>query len=97
MKLIRYGNRSSEKLAVLEGDTRVDFSEFVGDYDETFFANVGLAELARWLGPNRRSAKTSPRTIAPRQSDCETKQDCVRWPELSRPRRGKQDAVTRGT
>ena len=60
MKLIRYGNPGSEKPAVQEGDTRIDASEVVADYDEAFFANNGLAELARWLGSNRRSAKQVP-------------------------------------
>jgi hypothetical protein len=75
MKLIRYGNPSSKKLAVLEGDTRIDVSELVGDYDETFFANIGLAELARLARTKSKVGKNkSPHNCA----------SAVRWRDQAR-------------
>ncbi len=50
MKLIRCGEPAREKPAVLlEDGTRVAASECVTDYNESFFANGGLADLQSWL------------------------------------------------
>jgi 2,4-diketo-3-deoxy-L-fuconate hydrolase len=57
MKLIRYGDRGSEKPGVLLGDgTRLDVSGFGSDYDEAFFRSGGLDALAAWLKNNASSA-----------------------------------------
>ncbi len=54
MKLIRFGDPGREKPgALLEDGTRVDVSRWLeSDYDESFFANGGLAELEAWLRKN---------------------------------------------
>src|ERR1700730_1976928 len=50
MKLIRFGERGSEKPGVLlEDQTRLDVSAYTHDYDEEFFGNQGLAGLEKWL------------------------------------------------
>ncbi len=57
MKLIRFGAVSREKPGVLLNDgSRLDASAFGSDYDEDFFANDGLASLARWLQNNSQKA-----------------------------------------
>jgi 2,4-didehydro-3-deoxy-L-rhamnonate hydrolase len=50
MKLIRFGKRGREKPGVLlDGQIRVSVADFAPDFDETFFANDGIARLAEWL------------------------------------------------
>src|SRR5687768_7145451 len=50
MKLIRFGLPGAEKPGLLLPDgRRVDASSFGADYDEHFFATVGLERLRHWL------------------------------------------------
>ena len=50
MKLIRFGEAGQERPGVeLENGQRLDVSSFVDDFNEDFFAESGLVELARWL------------------------------------------------
>src|ERR1017187_54447 len=57
MKLIRFGNPGHEKPGVLlEDGTRVDVSALGADYNESFFANGGLARLDSWLQKNLAAA-----------------------------------------
>ena len=61
MKLIRFGEPGSESPGIVaEGDTRLDISAFMADYDEAFFANDGLSQLSRWLKLNAPSAPRVP-------------------------------------
>jgi 2-keto-4-pentenoate hydratase/2-oxohepta-3-ene-1,7-dioic acid hydratase in catechol pathway len=53
MKLIRFGNIGKEKPGViLNSGNRIDVSGFVTDYDESFFADNGIAQLKEWLKGN---------------------------------------------
>lgn len=62
MKLIRFGERGSEKPGVLLADqTRLSVADFVRDFDEVFFGNGGIAHLKEWL--KHHSAET--RRISP--------------------------------
>jgi 2,4-didehydro-3-deoxy-L-rhamnonate hydrolase len=45
MKLIRFGEASKEKPGLIINDTWFDVSEYVNDYDESFFAGDGLSSL----------------------------------------------------
>lgn len=64
MKLIRFGELGQEKPGVLlEDGTRVDVSGLGSDYDESFFANGGLAKLDAWLQINRSSAPHVAATV----------------------------------
>lgn len=45
MKLIRYGKPGAEKPGVVIDDVRYDVSEYVADYNETFFESNGLQKL----------------------------------------------------
>lgn len=57
MKLIRFGERGSEKPGILLNDqTRIDASGFGGDCDEAFFASGGVEALDQWLTQNAASA-----------------------------------------
>ncbi|KUG09144.1 fumarylacetoacetate hydrolase family protein [Solirubrum puertoriconensis] len=47
MKLIRFGQPELEKPGVLIDDVRYDVSALVRDYDEQFFAQGGLLQLAK--------------------------------------------------
>jgi len=50
MKLIRFGDAGKERPGLqLNDGTRLDASSFVQDYDERFFENDGLRQLASWL------------------------------------------------
>lgn len=50
MKLIRCGERGSERPAVLLADqTRVSVAGFVRDFDEAFFGDDGIVHLEEWL------------------------------------------------
>jgi len=52
MKLIRFGERDTEKPGIILDDgTRVDVSKFESgfDYDEHFFAADGIARLRNWV------------------------------------------------
>jgi 2-keto-4-pentenoate hydratase/2-oxohepta-3-ene-1,7-dioic acid hydratase in catechol pathway len=54
MKLIRFGTIGNEKAGVHLDGKNYDVSAFVGDYDENFFANGGLIELAKVLEENKK-------------------------------------------
>jgi 2,4-didehydro-3-deoxy-L-rhamnonate hydrolase len=64
MKLIRHGQEGKESPGIMLDDGRMlDASGFCSDFDETFFANGGLADLARWVSKNCPGAsKISPHT-----------------------------------
>jgi hypothetical protein len=50
MKLIRFGEAGGERPGVLLDDgSRLYVSDFVPDYDETFFARGGMEALRGWL------------------------------------------------
>ncbi len=62
MKLIRFGEPGRERPGILQQDgTRLDVSDGVSDYDEQFFGDGGLANLAAWLKAN---AARAPRVGA---------------------------------
>jgi 2,4-didehydro-3-deoxy-L-rhamnonate hydrolase len=46
MKLIRYGQAGQEKPGVIIDDTRYDVSAYINDYNEAFFTNHGMEQLA---------------------------------------------------
>jgi len=52
MKLIRWGAEGSEKTGVIIGDNWYDTSALGLDYNEAFFANEGLEQLAQFLKEN---------------------------------------------
>lgn len=49
MKLIRFGEPGKEKPGVIINEVKYDVSAFVQDYNETFFENDGLSNLATVL------------------------------------------------
>lgn len=50
MKLIRFGEAGNEKPGVLlEDGRRLDVSDVVADYDESFFGSGGVSRLRDWL------------------------------------------------
>ena len=62
MKLIRFGQAGQEAPGIVTDDgTRLDVSAFVRDYDESFFANDGLARLSQWLKENAEIGRASCR------------------------------------
>jgi len=65
MKLIRFGDTGQERPGVLlEDGTRLDVSRWLGsDYDESFFADSGLAELDAWLRKNGSTADRVPSSV----------------------------------
>ena len=52
MKLIRFGMAGNEKPGLIMGDTYVDVSSFVNDYNEAFFENQGLKKLTEFIKTN---------------------------------------------
>lgn len=52
MKLFRFGEPGQEKPGVIIGDKKYDVSAFGKDYNESFFAGNGLAELADFVKKN---------------------------------------------
>ncbi|MBZ5855929.1 fumarylacetoacetate hydrolase family protein [Flavihumibacter profundi] len=50
MKLIRFGESGKEKPGICIGDKYYDVSGFIQDYNESFFANGGIAHLQWMLG-----------------------------------------------
>ena len=52
MKLIRWGAECSEKTGVIIGDNWYDTSAMGVDYNEAFFANDGMVQLAQFLKEN---------------------------------------------
>ena len=64
MKLIRFGEAGGERPGVLLDDgSRLDVSDFVSDYDETFFARGGMDALRGWLKTHFASGSRVPSTI----------------------------------
>jgi 2,4-diketo-3-deoxy-L-fuconate hydrolase len=64
MKLIRHGAPGKEQPGVLLQDgSRLDVSGVGADYDESFFANDGIADLAKWLKSNATSALKIPANV----------------------------------
>jgi 2,4-diketo-3-deoxy-L-fuconate hydrolase len=53
MKLIRFGEAGNEKPGVCINQEYYDVSGFVNDYDETFFATDGVANLASIIEQNK--------------------------------------------
>lgn len=49
MKLIRFGDPQKEKAGIIVDNVRFDVSSFGEDYDESFFADDGIARLEKWL------------------------------------------------
>jgi 2,4-diketo-3-deoxy-L-fuconate hydrolase len=45
MKLIRYGAAGHEKPGIIHNDRWLDVSDYIEDYNETFFENDGLSKL----------------------------------------------------
>ena len=60
MKLIRFGEAGQEKPGVLINEKRYDVSGLVKDYDESFFANGGLATLQAALDKNPALPEVAP-------------------------------------
>ena len=52
MKLIRFGESGQEKIGVRINEIDYDVSAFGGDYNETFFAQNGIARLEEFLKAN---------------------------------------------
>lgn len=53
MKLIRFGESENEKPGVHIDGVNYDVSNFIKDYDESFFSNDGLKKLATVLSANQ--------------------------------------------
>lgn len=56
MKLLRFGAPGQEKPGVLWQGQRLDVSDFVADFDESFWGSGGPARLAAWLGTHSAQA-----------------------------------------
>ncbi|MEI5983916.1 UNVERIFIED_CONTAM: Ureidoglycolate lyase [Trichonephila clavipes] len=52
MRLIKYGEAGKEQIGVHIGGKNYDVSAFGGDYDESFFAENGLARLEEFVKAN---------------------------------------------
>jgi 2,4-didehydro-3-deoxy-L-rhamnonate hydrolase len=64
LKLIRFGEAGRERPGVLLDDGfRLDVSDFVSAYDETFFARGGMEALRGWLKTHLSLAPRVPSTI----------------------------------
>lgn len=53
MKLIRYGQAGQEKPGVIIDDIRYDVSNFIDDYNEAFFSNNGIEQLAAHIADKK--------------------------------------------
>jgi len=61
MKLIRFGPPGDEQPGVLlDDDRRIDVSDAVADYDESFFGDDGLNRLRAWCDANADAAPAIP-------------------------------------
>lgn len=59
MKLIRFGDKGSEKPGLCLADNHyVDVSDGFEDYDEDFFRNDGLSRLSNWYSENQDNLHT---------------------------------------
>jgi len=67
MKLIRFGEPGNERPGVYMNDKRYDVSEWIKDYDESFFAADGIKQLGRILKEqtNLPETNTKSRWAAP--------------------------------
>lgn len=64
MKLIRFGEVGKEKPGIiLANGTKIDVSDFGGDYDEFFFGNNGLQRLKDWLKINKENCPIIDKSI----------------------------------
>jgi 2-keto-4-pentenoate hydratase/2-oxohepta-3-ene-1,7-dioic acid hydratase in catechol pathway len=64
LKPIRFGEAGGEQPGVLlDDDSRLDVSDFVPDYDETFLARGGMEALRDWLKTHLSLAPSVPSTI----------------------------------
>jgi len=64
MKLIRFGEVGKEKPGIiLANGTKIDVSDFGGDYDEFFFGNNGLQRLKDWLKINKENCPVIDKSI----------------------------------
>ncbi len=53
MKLIRYGQAGQEKPGVIIEDIRYDVSNYIDDYNEAFFCNNGMEQLAAYIADKK--------------------------------------------
>lgn len=60
MKLIRFGNTGNEKPGIHIDGKNFDVSDFVSDYDESFFAGGGLQRLAQIISQHKESFREVP-------------------------------------
>jgi 2-keto-4-pentenoate hydratase/2-oxohepta-3-ene-1,7-dioic acid hydratase in catechol pathway len=59
MKLIRFGEKGSEKPGLyLDDDNWIDVSEEFDDYNEKFFRDNGIEKLRSWLSENQHNLKS---------------------------------------
>jgi 2-keto-4-pentenoate hydratase/2-oxohepta-3-ene-1,7-dioic acid hydratase in catechol pathway len=64
MKLIRFGEVGKEKPGIiLANGTKIDVSDFGGDYNEFFFGNNGLQRLKDWLKINKENCPVIDKSI----------------------------------
>ena len=64
MKLIRFGEVGKEKPGIiLANGTKINVSDFGGDYDEFFFGNNGLQRLKDWLKINKENCPVIDKSI----------------------------------
>src|SRR5690606_8642561 len=61
MKLIRFGEVGKEKCGVQREGVNYDVSDFVSDYNESFFENEGLKRLQDYLETNTERLTELPR------------------------------------
>lgn len=60
MKLLRFGELGSEKIAVQLGELNYDVSAFGEDYNESFFETNGIERLRGFVDANRNSLQLIP-------------------------------------
>ncbi len=63
MKLIRFGSPGEERPGLIRNGRRVDVSEFVSDFDASFFGDGGLENLRDWAAAEAEEAPTVPDTV----------------------------------
>lgn len=63
MKLIRFGSPGEERPGLIRNGRRVDASEFVSDFDASFFGGGGLEALRDWAAAEAETAPTVPDTV----------------------------------
>lgn len=57
MKLIRFGEPGQETPGIIINEKRYDVSEVVKEYDEAFFANLGIDKLKEFVAANHNNLK----------------------------------------